>query len=97
MQSKRLRLVGALFAGATALSSAGPVQADTIFSDFDTGQPFFSALLISSTSAPFEEFTSPGNYSVTQIDLVVGYLAGKNGVVVSLYSDNAGFPGPLSK
>ena len=38
-------------------------------------------------------FTSPGNYSVGQIDLGLGYVSGTNSANVSLWTDSGGLPG----
>ncbi len=44
---------------------------------------------------PSSEFTSPGNYSVTQLSVALGYLSGTNGATISLL--NAGPSGAPGK
>lgn len=39
------------------------------------------------------EFTSPGNYSVSQIDVALTWVSGTNGAVVSLWTDGGSVPG----
>ena len=41
------------------------------------------------------QFTSGGNYELTQIDLALGYSFGTNAVTVSLYTDSGGSLGNL--
>jgi len=38
-------------------------------------------------------FTSGANYSVTQLDVAVGYVTGTNGAQISIAEDNGGIPG----
>ena len=91
-----------LCAGALCITVAvSPANANTIVSTFDVGNAYNSSVgwtASGSTSAegPFvaaNEFTSSGNYSVDQIDLGLGNVAGTNSATVSLWTESSGLPG----
>jgi hypothetical protein len=95
-----MKLVSLISACALSLGAAGSAQADVIFNNFgpnyayatnggyDVGNsPIFGGTIV----APRVLFTSNGDYSVTQIDLALGYFPDEfvgevNAVTVSLYS-----------
>jgi hypothetical protein len=80
---------------------AGSALADTIFTDFGPGNTYNTGLgrIISNVGeavlTPASQFTSGGNYSVTQIDVALGYIGGTNSITVSLFTDNNGSAGSL--
>lgn len=90
------------FACAALLSIAAmPAQATTILSTFDAGNVYncCSGWTVSGSTSSnpqytaANEFVSPGDYSLEQIDLGLASLSGTNGAVVSLWTESAGAPG----
>jgi hypothetical protein len=77
------------------VSFAGQAQAGIIYSSFGPGNAFTwnSGVYLYHSAVLASEFTSTGNYDVTQIDLAVGNAKGDNGAVVSLWTLSAYLPG----
>ena len=81
--------------------SAGSALADIIFTDYGSGFSYNTGVGaevgvvpgLTTHFAPAFEFTSSGNFSVTEIVLSVGFISGTNGVLVSLHDDASGTPG----
>ena len=84
------------FAAATPVTETFTVSA-IIYNNFGSGYAITwdDGWTISGTLVPLmaSEFTSPGNYAVTQIDLAVSNISGDNGAVVSIWTVSAGVPG----
>jgi hypothetical protein len=76
---------------------------NTIFDDFGAGDTYYccEGWTASGPNSPYgtfwaaNEFTSSGDYSVTQIDLGIGYVSGTNSATVELTTDNGGIPGTV--
>jgi PEP-CTERM motif len=90
-----------LFTALVALCSALPVTpagADVVFSTFGPGNSYeccVGGTIGGSTSGPgfisqANEFTSSGNFDVSQIDLGLAFVSGTNSAVVSLWTESGG-------
>ena len=102
MSHHALRTVFSLAAG--SLVFAGLSFADTIFSDFGPSDSFEtgvgytvsgSSSLVGQSIESAMPFTSSGNYTLSQIDAAIGYVAGVNDVTFTLESDAGGIPGVI--
>jgi len=90
-----------LVALATVLFAVTPAQADIIFSDFGPGYGFYTGAgwLISGVNSSWGlntvamDFTPGATYTLTQIDVAVGWDSGTNGVTLSLNDSVSGLPG----
>ena len=80
---------------ATVLIYHGTARADVIYSDLGSPATYTAGgWTVGFGYSPASGFTSPGNYAVTTIDVGVRYFAGPNdGIVVSLWTDEAGATG----
>jgi hypothetical protein len=97
-----MKLVSLISACALSLGAAGSAQADVIYNNFGPNYAYATngGYLVGNTplfggtiAAPRVPFTSNGDYSVTQIDLALGYFPDEfvgevNAVTVALYSNN---------
>jgi hypothetical protein len=92
-------LAGAAIAAASLAWAASAEASTTIFSSFDPGPSYSSSSgwtvstsssAVGTTYSPAMNFTSPGDYVVTQIDLGLGNVAGQNAVDISLWTDAGG-------
>jgi hypothetical protein len=96
-----MKLVSLISACALSLGAAGSAQADVIFNNFGPNYAYdtnggwsvgITGLSSGAIAAPRMLFTSNGDYSVTQIDLALGYFSDSgaaNAVTVALYSNNS--------
>jgi len=90
-----------LVALATVLFAVTPAQADIIFSDFGPGYGFYTGAgwLISGVNSSWGlntvamDFTPGATYTLTQIDVAVGWDSGTNGITLSLNDSPYGVPG----
>jgi outer membrane protein assembly factor BamB len=97
VQSRGMRLRKSLGALAIVTAAAGvPAAAATIYDSLTDGfQPDYS-WDVASVFVPGAEFTSPGNYSVTEISVALTYNSGTNGATISLLNANSsGAPGTV--
>jgi outer membrane protein assembly factor BamB len=87
-------LIGAL---AVVTAAAGtPTRAATIYDSLTDGFQPDNAWQVNSSFIPGAEFTSLGNYSLTQINVALTYISGTNGATISLLNANSsGAPGTV--
>ncbi len=75
-----------------------PGKADTVFSDYGPSHnysPVFNGYEVGNGYALAAAFSSPANYTLTQIDLSIEPLFGNPTVIVDLLNDSSGMPGAL--
>ena len=93
------RLLKSIAFVTTALLFQASAHAAIIASTLNAGQYSASGWIVSGAASSFGEFeigapfTSPGNYSVDQIDVGLTHIFGTNSAVVGLWTDVAGIPG----
>jgi hypothetical protein len=88
--------------GLVGTLAAGSAPATTIYSDFGPGNAHSAGV---SYPVPLDasageiaaamQFTSNGNYKITQIDVAIEFLTNGDGGFVTLNADNGGSPGAL--
>lgn len=97
-----MRAFLSLAAGCLAFS--GLSFAGTIFSDFGPHDTFQTGIgytvsgsnsLVGQTIESAMSFTSSGNFTLSQIDAAIGYVAGGNDVTFTLDSNAGGIPGVI--
>jgi hypothetical protein len=87
-------LIGAL--AVVAAATGVPGKAATIYDTLSGGTQSGVAWSVNATFIPSAEFTSPGNYMVTQISVALTWGSGTNSATVSLLTaDQNGAPGSV--
>jgi len=89
MKSKLCALAALALAGSVCAGSA--VADVVVFTDFGSNNAYNVSQIwdVAGDLSPSMPFTSGGNYSITEIDLALGYFNGL-GVTVSLWTDAGG-------
>lgn len=86
----------------TSLLQPSVANATMIVSTFDVGNTYDcctghtisgASSIVGFFAAAADEFTSPGNYSVDQLDVALQNGTGTNSAIVSLWRESGGFPG----
>jgi len=102
MNHRALRAACGLMVG--CLAFGGRSFADTVFSNFGPLDTFNTQdgfpvsgpkSLLGQSITVAMGFTSPGNFTLSQIDVAVSYFAGVNDVVLTLNTDSGGIPGAI--
>ena len=102
MKNRSLHAVLSFTVGCLAFSGLG--YADTVFSDFGSHDTFQTGIgyTISGPTSPIGdtitsamEFTSTGNFTLSQIDAAIGYVTGVNSDMFTLTTDSGGLPGSV--
>lgn len=102
---RSIGLVAVLGAASAVLCWPLASRADTILSTFGPGHSYVCcigwtvsgpssaiAAAIGGSASVANQFTSPGNYRLDQIDLALGTFSGDDSAVVSLWTDTGGLP-----
>ena len=100
MKKILLATISALAVGAVLLASPTRAQADTIFSNFVSGNSFSGdGWCVSGASSPCgligiaAAFTPSADFTLSQIDIALEYISGTNEASVTLVNDASGLPG----
>jgi outer membrane protein assembly factor BamB len=97
IHSRRMNLRNLIGALALVAAAAGtPAMAATIYDSLTDGFQSFMAWDVDSSFIPAAQFTSPGDYTVTEISVALMNFGGTNGATISLYNANpSGAPGTV--